>query len=286
MANIKDEFNISEERYIEIKEMAYQYYGQYNNLERPYRRKFLDALPGLNTRAETDILRCTLLFPDTEYLLEIPKGKIYSELAKMANQDDNTTTHDVTIKTFEYSMFNVRELVANGKLKVMDEISYPEDSISDKEYIETKISALKVIPQFYELSLMEKVKLIGKACQTDTYQARIQIATLLIPNDRLLMQQLSNNTVEEIAKYYKVPTSVIEFKQDEYGRQGTDMLINDGRLGEFKLRRVWHKDPLDNELINKLWDQSFYASIENEAYQKINSSLEGLFAKPITKILK
>ena len=33
MANIKDEFNISEERYIEIMEMAYQYYGQYNNLE-------------------------------------------------------------------------------------------------------------------------------------------------------------------------------------------------------------------------------------------------------------
>ena len=41
--------HISEERYIEIKQMAYKFYEEYNKLDRVSRKKYLDALPKLNT---------------------------------------------------------------------------------------------------------------------------------------------------------------------------------------------------------------------------------------------
>ena len=287
MASIRDELNISEERYIEIKKMAYQYYEQYNSLERPYRRKFLDALPDLDTRMETDILLCTLLFPDTKALISLGKGGLMSALGKQAKADDNITSHNVTTKAFEYAVFKTKELIDAGKLKFMDEISYPDDSIPDKEYVETKETALKVLERFNELSLMDKSKIIQQACTTNTYQAKIQISTLLIPNDLLLAKQLQKNSIEDIAAYYKVPVSVIEFKKEEYEKQATFMLIDDGKLSLIKSNRVWHHDIYGQmDLINGLWDQSFYKEIENSAYEKINSSLKGLFDKPITKVIK
>ncbi|MBQ7137280.1 MAG: hypothetical protein IJO43_04825 [Bacilli bacterium] len=282
----KQETNISEERYAEIKKTAYKYYQQYNLLPRCDRKSFLDSLPKLNTEEEDAILRCTLLFPDTEDLIGLDRARFFPSLLKMGKQDDNVTFKDVVFKSKEYSIYNTRELIRSKKLQTMDELSYPDQYISDKEYIETKVLALDVVSRFCELSLPEKAQIVTQACQTDTYQAKIQIATLLIPNDMLLMQQLENNSIEEIANYYKVPSSVIEFKMEEYDTQRTSMLINNGSFGEFKSVRVWHRESLDTSIIANLWDQSFYQGIENDAREKINNSLEGLFGKPVTKTMK
>jgi len=287
MAAIKDDFNINVDRYIEIKQMAYQYYEKYNSLDRPYRRKFLDALPDLETKTETGILLCSLLFPDTSDLIELGNGELVSELSRRAKNDDNITFHNITTKAVEYSVLNTRELIKSGRLKVMDPISYPDDSITDREYIQTKKSALKVVEQFTELSLIDKCTLIQQACQTNTYHAKIQISTLLIPNDLLLMKQLKHNSVDDIATYYKVPVSLIEFKQEEYAKQATAMLFEDEKLIEFKSNKVWyHGDSSGIDLIGDIWNQGFYQGVENDAYQKIQSSLKGLFDKPITKGIK
>jgi hypothetical protein len=287
MAAIKEDFNISEARYIKIKRMAYEYYKDFNSLDRPYRRKFLDALPDLDTKTETEILLCTLLFPDTSDLIELGTGELMAELGRRAKGDDNITMRNITSKAVEYSVLKTRELIRAGKLKVMDDISYPDDSISDKEYIQTKRSALKVMEQFTGLSLVDKCTLIQQACQTNTYEARIQISTLLIPNDLLLIKQLERNSVDDIAAYYKVPVSLIEFKQEEYEKQATSMLFEDGKLTEFKSNRIWyHDDSSEMDFVNGLWNQGFYQAVEDDVYEKIQSSLKGLFDKPITKGIK
>jgi len=282
----RQETKIDENRYIEIKNMAYKYYQQYNLLSRRDRKAFLDSLPKLDSKEEDSVLRCTLLFPDTEGLITANREQFFPILSRMGKCDDNISFRDVVFKQQEYSTYNTKELIASKKLQTMDELSYPDEYISDKEYIETKVLALDFVPQFYELSLPQKAQLIEQACETDTYQAKIQVATVLIPNDVLLMQQLETTPVEDVANYYKVPLSVIEFKIKEYNTQRTSILINNRSLVEFKSGRVWHKESLDTTLISSLWDQNFYQGIEKNAQENINNSLEGLFGKAITKSIK
>ena len=287
MAAIKDDFNISEERYIEIKKIAYEYYRTFNSLGRTYRRNFLDALPDLKTKTETEIVLCTLLFPDTSDLIELGNGELVAELSRRAKDDENITFHNITSKAVEYSVLRTRELIKEGKLEIMDDISYPDNSIRTKDYIHTKKLALDVVEQFAGLSLVDKCTIIQQACQTNTYEARIQVATLLIPNDLLLIKQLEKNSIADIAAYYHVPVSLIEFKKEEYAKQDTKTLLEDGKLTQLKPNRIWyHNDSSETAFINGIWDQSFYKKVEHDAYENIQSSLKELFDKPITKRIK
>ena len=63
-----NESKIDQDRYIELKQKAYDYYRQYNSLDRVLRKSYIDALPEMDTPFETMLVRNTLLFPDTEVL--------------------------------------------------------------------------------------------------------------------------------------------------------------------------------------------------------------------------
>ena len=94
--------SLSEERYIELKKLAYDYYDKYNELDRVSRKDFLDSIPSLNTHFEDLIVRTTLLFPDTEDLLKISKGSLHNVLKEIANNEDGITNEDVLAKIVEY----------------------------------------------------------------------------------------------------------------------------------------------------------------------------------------
>ena len=51
----------------------------------------------------------------------------------------------------------------------------------------------------------------------------------------LKMAQLQTNSIEEVAMYYMVPESVINFKKIEYDRQDTIELIREKKLSEKKI---------------------------------------------------
>src|SRR5699024_5693116 len=112
-----------------------------------------DTLPEMSTPFETAILRNTLLFPDTEELLMAPKGALYRVLNKITNENDDITKEDMMAKYLEYSMQQTQILVKKGFLKVMDNISYPDNSINDRDYISLKKEALDISDQFMNLSL-------------------------------------------------------------------------------------------------------------------------------------
>lgn len=276
MTTLKDDVNISEERYIEIKKLAYKYYEEYKKLDSYSRKQFLKTLPMLSLQFENNILINTLVLPDTEYLVNVKKDKLISTLSQIAKNQDDITDINITAKLIEYSKFNTKELIQNGKLKIMDEINY-DNCINVKEYKELKNSTIDFMQEFYELPLRKKVKLINKACKTETYQAQIQVATLLIPNDNVLMEQLKVSSVSDVADCYKVPESLINFKLEEYNRQKTELLIQDGSINKVKYNRVWYKDLFDDSIIDRLTNQSFYQSIENNHISTVNDTLEVMF---------
>ncbi len=276
---INSESKIAQERYIELKQLAYNYYEQYNSLDRRSRKSFLDALPEMNTPYETAILRNTLLFPDTFELLVTPKGALYRVLNKFTKDNDDITKEDMMAKYLEYSVQHTPNLVKEGLLKVMDNINYPDNSINDKDYISLKEEVLGISDQFMSLSLQKKVKFILKCTEEEDYQAKIQLSTLLIPNDILLMKQLKESSISELARLYGVPTSVIEFKKEEYEKQDTSTLIAQGKISTSNFTLAWYKDRIDEGMINQIWDQSFYHKIEMEYISNANKALENMFGQ-------
>ena len=275
---INSESKISQERYIELKQIAYNYYEQYNLLDRNSRTSFLEALPEMDVPLETQVIRNTLLFPDTEELLMTPKGALFRALNEIAKDNDEISRQDMMTKNLEYNMQNTQALVEKGLLKVMDNISYPDNSISDREYISIKNKVLDISNQFMDLSLQEKVELILTATEKNDYRVQIQLSTLLIPNDDLLIKQLKESSVDELATYYGVPSSLIIFKKDEYDKQATSTLIAESKLPASQLTRPWYRDELDDGIINKVWDQRFYQRIEQDYINKVNVALDKTFA--------
>lgn len=276
---INDESKIPQERYIELKQKAYNYYEQYNSLDRKSRKSFLDTLPEMSTPFETAILRNTLLFPDTEELLMAPKGALYRVLNKITNENDDITKEDMMAKYLEYSMQQTQILVKKGFLKVMDNISYPDNSINVRDYISLKKEALDISDQFMNLSLRKKVRFILRCAEEKNYQSQIQVSTLLIPNDTLLMKQLEGSSINQLANLYGVPSSLIEFKKEEYEKQDTSSLITQGKFTPSNLTQPWYKDGIDEGMINQIWNQSFYQKIEQEYISNANSALENMFGK-------
>lgn len=269
---------IEEKRYIEIKKLAYGYYEKYNSLERVSRKSFLDALPPLNSALEACILRNTLLFPDTEELLcTKTKGELMDVLVKIAQNEDNIDNHNIMQKASEYNNQKTKKLILEGKLKVMDKISYSDDSISQREYLSLKEEALMFFnSEFDDMSLRQKVQAIGICCEEETYQTQIQLATLIIPDDARLMRGLKTHNEEQLAAYYKVPVSVIHFKAIEYERQGTSDLLKDGKLLTIDAANSWYRSA-DDEVISGIWDQSFYKEIENKDLKKAESHLSKMY---------
>jgi len=277
MASIVEEAKIGQERYVEIKKMAYTYYEQFISLDRASRKEFLDNLPSIGTAFENDILINTLLFPDTEQLLTIPKGHLYSVLGKIANNEDYITDHNINAKIVEYSTQNISELIQDGKLQVMDGVRYTDSSISDKQYKSLKDSAVNFVETFHSLPLNEKVELICGGCAHSSYQEQIQIATLLIPNDKELIEQLKNASTSDIANYYMVPESLINFKVEEHKKQNTEELIKEGQLNTVKSNRIWYSDSLNDGMPYMLWDQGFYQKVEENLINKSSAAIEGMF---------
>lgn len=269
---------ISKDRYIEIKRIAYSYYEQYNKLDRRSRKSFLEALPELESQMETAILRNTLLFPDTEELLMTPKGKFKRTLNLIADNEDNITSKDVTYKSLEYGSQNIHKLIEQGQLKVMEGLKYPDHSVSEKEYLSLKRESLSYVREFFDCELAVKVKLIADCINETEYQQLIQVSTLLIPNDRVLMEQLSKASIEELANYYKVPVAVINFKVEEYNRQDTKELFEEGIMQPIKMSRLWYKSPIGDEALETIWDQNFYKEIEESQLSQANKLLSNMFS--------
>lgn len=273
--------SLSEERYIELKKLAYDYYDKYNELDRVSRKDFLDSIPSLNTHFEDLIVRTTLLFPDTEDLLKISKGSLHNVLKEIANNEDGITNEDVLAKSVEYSTQRVKELINEGKLKVMERIKYPETSISEKEYVALKKEALKYRKAFLGLSIVKKSEMIEECAKDASYQECIQLATLLIPNDSKVISMMKNHSNLEIADKYNVPVSVIEFKRHEYNYQGTEKLIEKGLFEKSQDDALWNSSDLDDNFIDAIWDQSFYKGIEEEQQQQVTKNLVKIYSKAI-----
>lgn len=273
--------SLSEERYIELKKLAYDYYDKYNELDRVPRKDFLDSIPSLNTHFEDLIVRTTLLFPDTEDLLKISKGSLHNVLKEIANNEDGITNEDVLAKSVEYSTQRVKELINEGKLKVMERIKYPETSISEKEYVALKKEALKYRKAFLGLSIVKKSEMIEECAKDASYQECIQLATLLIPNDSKVISMMKNHSNLEIADKYNVPVSVIEFKRHEYNYQGTEKLIEKGLFEKSQDDALWNSSDLDDSFIDAIWDQSFYKGIEEEQQQQVTKNLVKIYSKAI-----
>ncbi len=273
--------SLSEERYIELKKLAYDYYDKYNELDRVSRKDFLDSIPSLNTHFEDLIVRTTLLFPDTEDLLKISKGSLHNVLKEIANNEDGITNEDVLAKSVEYSTQRVKELINEGKLKVMERIKYPETSISEKEYVALKKEALKYRKAFLGLSIVKKSEMIEECAKDASYQECIQLATLLIPNDSKVISMMKNHSNLEIADKYNVPVSVIEFKRHEYNYQGTEKLIEKGLFEKSQDDALWNSSDLDDSFIDAIWDQSFYKGIEEEQQQQVTKNLVKIYSKAI-----
>lgn len=273
--------SLSEERYIELKKLAYDYYDKYNELDRVSRKDFLDSIPSLNTHFEDLIVRTTLLFPDTEDLLKISKGSLHNVLKEIANNEDGITNEDVLAKSVEYSTQRVKELINEGKLKVMERIKYPETSISEREYVALKKEALKYRKAFLGLSIVKKSEMIEECAKDASYQECIQLATLLIPNDSKVISMMKNHSNLEIADKYNVPVSVIEFKRHEYNYQGTEKLIEKGLFEKSQDDALWNSSDLDDSFIDAIWDQSFYKGIEEEQQQQVTKNLVKIYSKAI-----
>lgn len=273
--------SLSEERYIELKKLAYDYYDKYNELDRVSRKDFLDSIPSLNTHFEDLIVRTTLLFPDTEDLLKISKGSLHNVLKEIANNEDGITNEDVLAKSVEYSTQRVKELINEGKLKVMERIKYPETSISEKEYVALKKEALKYRKAFLGLSIVKKSEMIEECAKDASYQECIQLATLLIPNDSKVISMMKNHSNLEIADKYNVPVRVIEFKRHEYNYQGTEKLIEKGLFEKSQDDALWNSSDLDDSFIDAIWDQSFYKGIEEEQQQQVTKNLVKIYSKAI-----
>ena len=269
--------HISEERYIEIKQMAYKFYEEYNKLDRVSRTKYLDALPKLNTPFENLILRTTLLFPDTPAVLKTSRGAVYNIFKTIAANEDNITNDDLMAKRMEYSTQKIHQLIQEGTLKVMEEPTYPDHSISEKEYISIKEDAIQASKEFTSVDLPRKKKFIESIAADTSYQTNIQLATLLIPNDVQLMQEMTQYSDERLAGKYKVPVKLIEFKKHEYEYQGTKNLIEEQKITRVTTNKIWFQSELDDRILDGIWDQSFYRGIENNQFKSIEQTLDKMY---------
>lgn len=285
MKNNSDFNAVSLERYIELKEMAYKLYEEYNLLDRQSRLSYLDALPEFDNPIESEIIRTTLLFPDTEEFLTSDQKAFSRVLNRIAREQDDINARDVTFKIFEYQMMGTQKLLSDGTLKLMDSLSYPDCSITSRDYLALKNEALEAREVFLKQSLDEKARLIESVAQDNHYHYQIQLATVLIPDDKELMAQLARSTATDLAAHYKVPESLIEFKKAEYSMQGTERLIPKFKMEKVTtpLSKLWYKDDLDTDLIVGLWDQSFYKGIEDEKMARITTSLSKLYDDAPTK---
>lgn len=277
--------SISQERYIELKEMAYRFYEEYNSLDRQARRSYLEVLPQFDNPVENSIIRTTLLFPDTLELLTAKPAELSKMLKKQGSDLDDATGRDLVFKVNEYQLMGTYQLVTDGKLKVMDELKHEDCSIIEKVYLSLKNEALEARDEFLKLDLSQKVKFVKSITEDINYNTQIQLATLLIPDDAKLIEQLKRNSVADLATYYKVPESLIEFKKDEYSMQGTKTVIPKFKISKTStpLSKLWYKDDLEADLIPKIWDQSFYRGIETEHMNNIEADLSKIYAKPTTK---
>lgn len=271
------DFEISEEQYIEIKQTAYKYYDEYIKLDKKERKSFLENLPKTNNPAEMFIIRNTLLFPDTSILINCTRGELQHILDKVMNNEDNVERQDVMAKSIEYSRFNIKKLVSEEKLTVMDKYGCPDYSISDREYISLKTEALKYVREFQNLSLEEKEKFILNCCSRESYQEKIQTATMLLPNDMELMYQLRGNSTSDVANYYSVPECLIDFKVTEYEKQNTKGLIQEGLLPKNKSYRLWYMSPVEDE-VTYVWGPNYREpQLDAEQIGRINESLENSY---------
>lgn len=279
-----EDFKIDEERYIQIKQKAYGLYEEYIKLDKKERKDFLENLtkefsePSNElTLAEQYILRNTLLFPDTSVLINCTGGELQQILYKIYNNEDYIERSDVTAKFIEYSNCNTRMLVAEGKLNFMDKYGYSDYSISDREYTSLKNEALLYIEDFKKLPLDKKEKFILNCCGYESYQEKIQTATILIPNDVRLIEQIKGASVSDIASFYSVPESLIEFKLNEYEKQDTRGLIQAGKIKRSKEDRLWYKGSFDDEPLY-VWG-SDYREIQMsvEQVKKINDALQNSY---------
>ena len=277
--NLKlSEAKLEEDEYIRIKRIAYNYYEKYKNLDKKMRREFLNSLPELDLPIKTLIVKNTLLFPDTVSLLKMPKGKLLGHLLKLSQQIDGVENINVSAKQLEYLLQNPQKLVAEGKLSVMEELNYPKECISDKEYLILKKEALAHHNNMFELQLIEKDRLVEKCLEKNSYQTKIQLATLLIPNDKLFMEELEHNSMEQLSGKYRVPVELIEFKQQEYINQDTKKILEQGKLPTNVQNRLWFSSNFDDGVVDILWDQSFYRNVENDIIGKINDNLANMYS--------
>lgn len=284
-----DSESISQERYIELKNDAYELFDKYNSLERPARWDFLDALPKFNNYVEDLIVRTTLLFPDTEELLMATNSTEFNKLLNdIARTQDDVRAQDVACKIFEYQMMGTRNLVQDGKLKVMDNLSYPDCSVSRRIYLELKNEALEGREEFLKLSLNKKAQFVELISEDINYNTQIQMATVMIPGDNELIQQLKKCSVAEVATYYKVPESLIQFKQEEYAMQGTKLLTSKFKIPKDStpFSKLWYKDDLDADRLSAISDQSFYKGVEDSCLTRIEMALSKIYAEPTKKVTK
>lgn len=277
MAIKLNEFDIPKKEYINIKKLAYEYYEIYKNLSRKEQRNFLHNIKELDSPAKTLILKNTLIFPDTEKLLTTPQGKLNKYLKYLLNDEPEIIENSIMGKQLEYSMQNTQQLVAEGTLLVMEEKQYAIEDIGIKKYHNLKQEALSNYSCFSKLALSKKLELLEGCIGDWNYEDKIQLSTLLLPNDAELMQEMNGNTLEEIASKYKLPVELLEFKQQEYELQDTQTLIQMG-----KLKNNFRNVPLDYDekndfIIESVWNQSFYKSIQKELVKGINSKLTNMY---------
>lgn len=255
-------FALPKEEYVEVKRLAYTYYEQYKNLTIEEKTQFIDDLPSLNNQVKDEIVKNTLLIPDTKELISAASKHLYSSVEKVTTTLPSVTQEQMTSKMLEYRANNTHKLVEQGILMTMEE----SNSINEKTYLEIKTVQQKIHEIMKAKPLNMQRHIIGEYITDQSYEGKIKLATLLIPNDQKLMQELTTFSIEELADKYKVTPGVIEFKQEEYTRQNTEELIAKGKMPKPTTTRLWYQSELDDDIIRYLWPKENAHLDKEEAF--------------------
>lgn len=278
-----NDIQMPQEEYIEVKKLAYNYYEQYKNLTRREQEVFLNSMKELDTPIKTLILKNTLIFPDTKELLAMSSGRMGNYLQKLYPDEVSQNGSSIILKQVEYSVFGTQQLVADGILSVMEDKQYAPEDIGIGRYKELKEEALKCFKEFFELNLSQKTSFIQSCTDDWNYEDKIQLATLLLPNDIALMNEMEEYPLVKIASKYKLPIEILEFKKSEYELHNTRKIIETNGINyNFKNKPLGH-DEMDNSAMGEIWDQTFYNDIKENFVYTINSKLSKMYGKEEVK---
>lgn len=281
--NIKiNDIKLQDEDYIKVKKIAYEYYETYKKLSKKEQKNFLDNIK-MNSPVEEMVLKNTLIFPDTEQLLSISQSRLLNHLKRLARGESHIEETNVLMKTFEYSLQNTQQLVADGLLSVMEEKKYAAEDIGVTKYLRLKNEALKCYPYFYEVELSKKYEFIENCAANWSYEDKIQLSTVLLPNDAELMVELENYSLVELSEKYKLPVELFIFKKQEYSLQDTKSLIETKKIKSQYNNLPLDYDEMDNSIVDKLWDQRFYKDVKIALVCNINNKLSKMYFKEDVK---